>query len=97
LVKGKGFPLAASSFFLGLAAASGLIRDASGRWLTGFMAHRGVCSNTVAELQAIRHGLELAWIQGYRKVSIPFMKAFPEKETSSSTKRKERIRTQTSG
>lgn len=34
----------------------------------GFMAHLGSCTNTVAELQAIRYGLELAWVQGFRRV-----------------------------
>lgn len=52
----------------GVAAAGGLVRDSAGRWLVGYMAHLGNCTNNVAELQAIRYGLELAWMQGYRKV-----------------------------
>ncbi|CAA0835623.1 Polynucleotidyl transferase- ribonuclease H-like superfamily protein [Striga hermonthica] len=52
----------------GVAAAGGLIRDNAGQWLVGFMAHLGICSNTVAKLQAIRYLLELAWRYGYRRV-----------------------------
>ncbi|CAA0806228.1 Polynucleotidyl transferase- ribonuclease H-like superfamily protein [Striga hermonthica] len=52
----------------GILAAGGLLRDANGQWIVGFIAHLGICTNTIAELQAIRHGLELAWVYGYRQV-----------------------------
>lgn len=41
----------------GVAGAGGVIRDASGDWLVGFMLHLGVCSNMVAEMEAARFGL----------------------------------------
>lgn len=40
----------------GVAGAGGVIRDASGDWLVGFMLHLGVCSNMVAEMEAARLG-----------------------------------------
>lgn len=52
----------------GVAGAGGVIRDASGDWLVGFMLHLGVCSNMVAEMEAARFGLSLAWDEGYRKI-----------------------------
>ncbi|CAA0811177.1 Polynucleotidyl transferase- ribonuclease H-like superfamily protein [Striga hermonthica] len=41
----------------GVAGAGGLIRDEEGRWRTGFMAHLGVCTNTVAELLSEELGM----------------------------------------
>ncbi|OMO56897.1 reverse transcriptase [Corchorus capsularis] len=52
----------------GIAGAGGLIRNAAGAWLVGFAAHLGVCSNIVAELQALRLGLCLAWDEGFREI-----------------------------
>ncbi|XVF38280.1 hypothetical protein REPUB_Repub20aG0087100 [Reevesia pubescens] len=52
----------------GISGAGGLIRSHSGDWLVGFRAHLGYCSNIVAELQAVRLGLLLAWHEGFRHV-----------------------------
>lgn len=52
----------------GAAGAGGFLRQSSGNWLIGFMAHLGLCSNVAAELHAIRIGLQLAWDEGYRKI-----------------------------
>lgn len=41
---------------LGNPGVAGVIRDASGDWLVGFMLHLGVCSNMVAEMEAARLG-----------------------------------------
>lgn len=51
-----------------MAGAGGLVRDSTGKWLVGFMVHRGVCSNMVAEMEAVRFGLNLAWEEGYRNI-----------------------------
>lgn len=39
------------------ASAGGLIRDASGNWVTRFMVHIGVTSSLEAELWGVRQGL----------------------------------------
>ncbi|CAL1398877.1 unnamed protein product [Linum trigynum] len=45
----------------GIAGAGGLIRDDQGRWIAGFVAKIGETSAALAELWAIRHGLDIAW------------------------------------
>lgn len=47
-----------------------MLRDDSGRWIMGFGLNIGVCSVTAAELWALYHGLELAWAEGLRKISV---------------------------
>ncbi|KAG6573505.1 hypothetical protein SDJN03_27392, partial [Cucurbita argyrosperma subsp. sororia] len=54
--------------WLGQEGAGGLIRAADGKWLMGFQAFLGFCSNNVAEMQALRLGLLLAWGLGFRDV-----------------------------
>ncbi|KAK9292819.1 hypothetical protein L1049_020799 [Liquidambar formosana] len=54
----------------GVAAIGGLIRDASGNWIKGFMGNLGICTNTITELWAIRQGLSLLWDLGERSVVI---------------------------
>ncbi|KAJ8768128.1 hypothetical protein K2173_021068 [Erythroxylum novogranatense] len=54
----------------GDARFGGLIRDAYGRWLIGFSGYIGHASILVAELQALRHGLTLAWDRGYRRIVV---------------------------
>ncbi|XP_022994098.1 uncharacterized protein LOC111489926 [Cucurbita maxima] len=51
-----------------LSGAGGLIRAADGKWLMGFQACLGFCSNNVAKMQALRLGLLLAWGLGFRDV-----------------------------
>lgn len=45
----------------GLAAAVGILRDESGRWLAGFMQNIGISTSIRAELWAVRSELTLAW------------------------------------
>lgn len=40
----------------GYEGAGGLIRDSNGKWLVGFAAHLGICTNMAAELHALRLG-----------------------------------------
>lgn len=47
-----------------------MLRDDSGRWIMGFGLNIGVCSVTAAELWALYYGLELAWAEGLRKISV---------------------------
>ncbi|KAK7260572.1 hypothetical protein RIF29_26725 [Crotalaria pallida] len=49
----------------GHAGYGGLIRNAQGEWLCGFV---GVSNNIHMELLAVLHGLQLAWNSGYRYV-----------------------------
>ncbi|CAN1808037.1 Putative ribonuclease H protein At1g65750 [Linum perenne] len=52
------------------AAAGGLIRDDSGRFLAAFSVNLGRCSITRAELRGLITGLDLAWDRGWRKVAV---------------------------
>lgn len=54
----------------GKAAAGGLIRDSSGRWLQGFGFHIGSCTVPAAELWGLCSGLYLCWNLGIRKVQV---------------------------
>ncbi|CAN1176014.1 Putative ribonuclease H protein At1g65750 [Linum perenne] len=49
-------------------AVGGLLRDAQGEWVTGFTNKLGRGSAIQAELTAIRDGLSLVWVLGFRKV-----------------------------
>jgi len=46
----------------------GLIRDTNGNWLFGFFGSCGITTNMNAELQAIFHGLQMAWNNGFQHV-----------------------------
>lgn len=46
----------------------GLIRSDSGDWLVGFSAFEGPGDVLLAELIAIKKGLNLAWDEGYRRI-----------------------------
>jgi ribonuclease HI len=46
----------------------GLLRNTFGGWITGFARSCGFTSNINAELQAISHGLDIAWNHGFRNV-----------------------------
>ncbi|KAJ9136204.1 hypothetical protein P3X46_033305 [Hevea brasiliensis] len=41
-----------------------------GQWKTGFVARYGICSSVHAEIQALAHGLQLAWDMGCRVVVV---------------------------
>ncbi|CAN0904399.1 TNF receptor-associated factor homolog 1b, partial [Linum grandiflorum] len=53
-----------------VAAAGGLIRDDSGRFVKAFAANLGRCSITRAEMRAIVDGLKLAWTLGIRRIRV---------------------------
>ncbi|CAN0916842.1 Putative ribonuclease H protein At1g65750 [Linum grandiflorum] len=55
---------------IGVAAAGGLIRDDSGRFVKAFAANLGSCSITRAEMRAIVDGLKLAWTLGIRRIRV---------------------------
>lgn len=45
-----------------------LITDNEGKWPVSFPGFEGIDINLLPELLAIKHGLVLAWNQGYRKI-----------------------------
>ncbi|CAI0399605.1 unnamed protein product [Linum tenue] len=51
-------------------AVEGVLRDDSGNWIAGFQRRIGTCDVTAAELIAIRDGLSLVWVFGYRQVVV---------------------------
>ncbi|CAN0926336.1 Putative ribonuclease H protein At1g65750 [Linum grandiflorum] len=52
------------------AAAGGVIRTDSGRFVKAFASNLGSCSITRAELRAIVDGLQLAWTLGIRRIRV---------------------------
>ena len=44
----------------GLAGVGGVLRDHWGRWISGFSLYVGLATNNLAELAAVRQGLEIA-------------------------------------
>ena len=54
----------------GRAGAKGLLRDSSGKWISGFSLNLGITSNNVAELGAIRYGLQLASNMGFKFIHV---------------------------
>ncbi|CAN0857262.1 Putative ribonuclease H protein At1g65750 [Linum grandiflorum] len=53
-----------------LAAAGGVIRTDTGRFVKAFTVNLGSCSITRAELRAIADGLQLAWTLGIRRIQV---------------------------
>ncbi|CAL9019915.1 unnamed protein product, partial [Prunus brigantina] len=54
----------------GLSGAGGLLRDATGAWIQGFIVNLGASTILEAELWGIFWGLSLAWDAGYCDVEI---------------------------
>ncbi|KAK9100199.1 hypothetical protein Scep_023629 [Stephania cephalantha] len=54
----------------GLSSFGGVIRNSIGGWELGFMGKISYASNLVAELWAIREGLQIAWEFGYRHLIV---------------------------
>ncbi|KAJ1379792.1 Ribonuclease H-like superfamily, partial [Sesbania bispinosa] len=46
----------------------GVLRDVNGGWLGGFSSQEGVGSVLMAELLAVRKGLDFAWNRGVKKL-----------------------------
>ena len=55
---------------LRLAGASGLLRNCSGSWVSGFSLNMGIASNNIAKLGAIRQDLILAWDLGFKFIHL---------------------------
>ncbi|CAN0903367.1 Putative ribonuclease H protein At1g65750, partial [Linum grandiflorum] len=53
-----------------LAAAGGVIRTDTGRFVKAFAANLGSCFITRAEMRAIVDGLQLAWTLGIRRIQV---------------------------
>ncbi|CAN1179696.1 Putative ribonuclease H protein At1g65750 [Linum perenne] len=51
-------------------AIGGVIRDAEGNWVTGYTNYLGRGSALQAELVALRDGLSLSWVLGFRKIQV---------------------------
>ncbi|CAN0826718.1 Putative ribonuclease H protein At1g65750 [Linum grandiflorum] len=54
-----------------LAAAEGVIRTDTGRFVKAFTANLGSCSITRAEMRAIVDGLQLVWTLGIHRIHVP--------------------------
>ena len=54
----------------GQAPCGGLLRDAMGRVLGGFVTNLGICPVTIAELWGIYYALHLAWENGFRHLIL---------------------------
>ena len=54
----------------GLVGAGGVLRDHRGRWISGFSFRGGLATNNMAELAAVRQGLEMAWNMGYKFLQL---------------------------
>ena len=54
----------------GLAGAGGVLRDHWGQWISGFSLHVGLATNNMAELAAVRQGLEMAWAMGSKYLQL---------------------------
>ncbi|KAK4283246.1 hypothetical protein QN277_000220 [Acacia crassicarpa] len=53
-----------------MVCCSGVIRDASGKWLGGFSHSLGCCGVYEAEEWAVLMGLKCAWDEGFKKVIL---------------------------
>ena len=49
---------------LGIAGATGILRNQLGQWISAFSLHLGLVTNNIAELTAVREGLAMAWTMG---------------------------------
>ena len=54
----------------GLAGAGGVLRDHWGRWISSFSLYVGLATKNLAELVAIRQGLEMAWAKGTKHLQL---------------------------
>lgn len=48
--------------------SGGILRSETGEWITGFSSCEGAGNPLLAELLAIKHGLNLAWEGGFRNI-----------------------------
>ena len=55
---------------LGITGARGILRDHLGCWVASFSLHLGIVTNNLAELAAVRQGLEIAWQLGFKFIRI---------------------------
>ena len=55
---------------LGVVGAGGMLRDHLGYWIAGFSLHLSIATNNIAELEAVRQGLEMAWQLGFKFIQL---------------------------
>ena len=55
---------------LKMATCGGLIKDSTGKWISGFFKKLGICLSFMVELQGIVQGLELAWSRGMQNIEL---------------------------
>ena len=53
-----------------MASAGGLLHDSSGLWISRFSLNMDVATNNMAELEAVRQGLLLAWELGFKFIQL---------------------------
>ena len=53
-----------------LAGVGGVLRDHWSRWISSFSLHVGLATNNLAELAAVRRGLEMAWDKGTKHLQL---------------------------
>ena len=54
----------------GRVKAGGLLLDSSGLWISRFSLSMGITTNNMAELEAVRQGLMLAWDLGFKFIQL---------------------------
>ena len=54
----------------GPVGAGKVLQDHRGQWITGFSLRGGFATNNMAELTAVRQGLEMAWNKGYKLLHL---------------------------
>ena len=55
---------------LGIAGATGILRNQLGQWISAFSLHLGLVTNNIAELTAVREGLAMAWTMGFKFIYL---------------------------
>lgn len=53
-----------------LASCGGVLWDQTGKWLRGYAANLGIASVVEAEIWGVYYGLNLAWMEGYRRIVV---------------------------
>ena len=53
-----------------MVSVGGLLRDSSGLWISGFSLNMDTATNNMAELEAVRQGLLLAWELGFKFIQL---------------------------
>ena len=54
----------------GVVGVGGILRDHLGCWIASFSLHLGIATNNMAELAAVRQGLEMAWLLEFKFIRL---------------------------